>query len=184
MSLEPWKAAGKGLDGCAWPASLPGPGRPRHTRTHPGRLIGSGSPAASVSQTPGNGPRRPWPLAGAGGGRVCGGGGSALPPAGLAASHPPRRFHGKVPQQPPGRGTLMGARCPGDSAPPRGGCAHVGSRRAGSVFRGSTIPSDYFIVPTNFRATQIRQKLPGQTGCDPTFPLLPESVGPVSLTRV
>lgn len=128
-------------------------------------------------------PRRPWPLAGAGGGG-CGGGGSALPPAGLAASHPPRRFHGKVPQQPPGRGTLMGARCPGDSAPPRGGCAHVGSRRAGSVFRGSTIPSDYFIVPTNFRATQIRQKLPGQTGCDPTFPLLPESVGPVSLTRV
>lgn len=121
---------------------------------------------------------------GGGRGGGCGGGGSALPPAGLAASHPPRRFHGKVPQQPPGRGTLMGARCPGDSAPPRGGCAHVGSRRAGSVFRGSTIPSDYFIVPTNFRATQIRQKLPGQTGCDPTFPLLPESVGPVSLTRV
>lgn len=24
---------------------------------------------------------------------------------------------------------------------------------------------------------QIRQKLPGQTGYDPTFPLLPESVG-------
>lgn len=31
---------------------------------------------------------------------------------------------------------------------------------------------------------QIRQKLPGQTGYDPTFPLLPESVrGPVSLTQ-
>ena len=25
---------------------------------------------------------------------------------------------------------------------------------------------------------QIRQKLPGQTGYDPTFPLLPGSVGP------
>lgn len=25
---------------------------------------------------------------------------------------------------------------------------------------------------------RIRQKLPGQTGYDPTFPLLPESVGP------
>lgn len=31
---------------------------------------------------------------------------------------------------------------------------------------------------------QIRQKLPGQTGYDPTFPLLPESVrAPVSLTQ-
>lgn len=72
----------------------------------------------------------------------------------------------------------MGARCPGDGALPAGAARpRPGVQKAWLSFQGRVLPTDCFIVPINFRAMQIRQKLPGQTGYDPTFPLLPESVG-------
>ena len=71
---------------------------------------------------------------------------------------------------------MMGARRPGDGAARRVSGLQEGWR---SLQRGA-IPHDCTSVPINSRAAQIRQKLPGQTGYDPTFPPLPESSGPPS----
>lgn len=76
----------------------------------------------------------------------------------------------------PRAGLLMGARRPGGGAARRLSGLQEGWR---SLRRGA-IPCDCTSVPINSRAAQIRQKLPGQTGYDPTFPPLPESTGPPS----
>lgn len=85
-------------------------------------------------------------------------------PAGLTRG----RLNVRVSRQPPGLGDTDG------NQTPRGRCLCRDMQRGWLSFqRGSAIPGDYLIVPINFGAMQIRQKLPGQTGHDPTFPLLP-----------
>lgn len=105
---------------------------------------------------------RPWPLAE--------GGGPPLPQA--WRPHPGGLRGDMYPWARP----LMGARRPGDGAARRVSSLQEGWR---SLRRGA-IPHDCTSVPVNSRAAQIRQKLPGQTGYDPTFPPLLENAGPPS----
>lgn len=154
LPLPGLRAAGKG----AWPGGLGLP--PPHT--HSGlthrvwfRRIWGFSAAVNSSF-------RPWPLAGGGG-----------PPRPQAWRPHPGGLRGDTS---PWARPVMGARRPGDGAAHRVSGLQEGWRS----LRRRAIPYDCASVPVNSRAAQIRQKLPGQTGYDPTFPPLPENAGPPS----